>query len=106
LETENVALQRELGRTIEGKRVILGDISREHMDFKTKYSAKIHEKDSLRQQISDIEHLIRQLRLEIEQTTTDTQRTHLLREREQDIKERKTNEERRIAKIVTEDVKE
>jgi len=49
LETENVALQRELGRTIEGKRVILGDISREHMDFQTKYSAKIHEKDSLRQ---------------------------------------------------------
>jgi hypothetical protein len=99
-------LQRELGKTIEGKRVILSDISRENMDFQTKYAGKIHEKDSLRQQISDIEHLIRQLRLEIEQTTTDTQRTHLLQEREMEIRARKAAEERRIAKLVGEDVRE
>ena len=78
LQNENVALQRELTRTIEGKRVVMADIGRENMDFQVKYAARVTEKDALRQQISDIEHLIRQLRLEIEQTTTDTQRVHLL----------------------------
>ena len=33
LETENVSLQRELGRTIEGKRQVLADIDRENRDF-------------------------------------------------------------------------
>lgn len=72
LQTENVALQRELAKTIEGKRIVMADIGRENMDFQVKYAARVTEKDALRQQIGDIEHLIRQLKLEIEQTTTET----------------------------------
>ena len=61
-------------KTVEAKRVVLGEIDRENTDFSSKYKAKVNEKDSLRVQICDIEHIIRQLRLEIEQTTTDTKR--------------------------------
>jgi predicted RNA methylase len=63
-----------LTKTVEAKRVVLGEIDRENIDFSSKYKAKVNEKDSLRVQICDIEHIIRQLRLEIEQTTTDTKR--------------------------------
>ena len=84
----------------------MADIARENMDFQVKYAARVTEKDALRQQISDIEHLIRQLRLEIEQTTTDTQRVHLIQEKEDELRARKEGEEKRISKIVNDDIRE
>ena len=48
LQNENVALQRVLAKTIEGKRVVMADIGRENMDFQVKYAARVNEKDSLR----------------------------------------------------------
>lgn len=99
-------MQRELAKTIEGKRVVMADIARENADFQGKYAARVREKDALRQQIGDIEHLIRQLRLEIEQVTTDTQRVHTLQERELELKGRKQVEEKRVGKIVNEDIRE
>ncbi len=86
--------------------MVLADIGRENLDFQVKYAARVSEKDALRQQISDIEHLIRQLRLEIEQTTTDTQRVHLIQEREDELRGRKQAEEKRICKVVNEDIRE
>ena len=106
LQNENVALQRELARTIEGKRAVMGEIALENTDFQGKYAARVAQKDSLRQQIADIEHLIRQLRLEIETTTTDTQRVHVIKEKEEELRATKANEERRIAKVVTDDIRE
>jgi hypothetical protein len=101
-----VSLQRELGRTIESKRQVLADIDRENRDFQMKYRARVVEKDSLRGQIADIEHLIRQLRLEIEQTTTDTQRIHLLNEKEDELLAKKEMDEKRAAKLVNDDIRE
>lgn len=51
---------------MEAKRAVMADIGAENADFATKYQFKIGEKHALRVQITEIEHILRQLRLEIE----------------------------------------
>ena len=55
------------------------------------------EKDAVRVQICEIEHILRQLRLEIEQTQTDTKRIQIVGEKEDELAAKKQVEERRIA---------
>ena len=44
--------------------------------------------------------------MEIEQTTTDTQRVHLIQEREDELRGRKQAEEKRVCKVVNDDIRE
>jgi hypothetical protein len=49
---------------------------------------------------------LRQLRAEIEMTQADTGRLHIVAEREVDLAAKKGMEERRIMKLVNDDIKE
>ncbi len=106
LENENLSLQKELVRTLEGKRNVLGDTEKENFDFQHKFQAKASEKHSLRSQICEVEHLIRQLKHEIEQTSVDNKRVQLLTEKEDELLQKKSGEEKRVVKLVQEDLKE
>lgn len=66
----------------------------------------MNEKDSLRGQICEIENIIKQIRVEIDSTNVDTKRINILSEKEDELLNRKVNEEKRVVKIVTEDVKD
>lgn len=83
---------------------MLGQIDRENVEFSTKYQAKVNEKDALRVQICEIEHILRQLRLEIEQTQTDTKRIQIIGEKEDELAAKKQVEERRIVTLVNDDI--
>jgi len=64
------------------------------------------EKDALRTQICEIEHLIRMLRHEIESTNLDTRRVTLTVEKEDSLLSRKMTEEKRVVALVGEDIKD
>ena len=60
----------------------------------------------MRVQISEIEHLIRQLKYEIESTTVDTKRIQLIVEKEDELLNKKGAEEKRVVKLVCDDIKD
>ena len=100
---EGVTLQREVARVIEGKREVLAMVDTQNYDFNARYQAKVNEKDTLRQQISEIEHLIRLVRLEIETTQVDTEKTILFAEKETELLNSRQNQERRAVKLIQDD---
>ena len=91
---------------MQAKREAMAEIDRENTEFSVKYQAKVAEKDTLRQQICEVEHILRLLRLEIEQTQMDTKRVQIVAEKEDDLAAKKQLEEKRIIKLVNEDVKD
>lgn len=106
LLNEGIALQREVSRVAEAKREALSEVDREAQDFNWRYQAKVSEKDSLRQQISEIEHLIRLVKIEIEGTQVDTEKTILIAEKETELVNNRQNQERRAIKIIQDDQRE
>lgn len=60
----------------------------------------------MRGQINELEHLIRQLRYEIESTSVDTKRIQLIVEKEDELMNKKANEEKRVVKLVGDDIKD
>eukprot|EP00347_Sterkiella_histriomuscorum_P021445 403333951 len=106
LETENLSIQKELVKVLDGKRTVLGDIEKENLDFIHKFQAKANEKDSLRKQIFEIEHLIRLLKSEIDNTSVDNKRITLIVEKEDELINKKANEEKRVVKLVGDDIKD
>ena len=91
---------------METKRAVLGDLEKENFDFVVRFQAKANEKDSLRGQICEIEHLIRQLRHEVEQTNIDSKRIQITVEKEDELLTRKQTEEKRVVKAVCDDIKD
>jgi hypothetical protein len=67
-------MQNELIKTLEKKRNLLGDLEKENIGFIKKYDDKIKDKHSIRNQICEVEHLIRLIRNEIDMTNFDTKR--------------------------------
>lgn len=106
LENENLTIQKELVKVLSSKRNVLGDIEKENIDFLYKFQAKAADKDSMRGQINELEHLIRQLRYEIESTSVDTKRIQLIVEKEDELMNKKANEEKRVVKLVGDDIKD
>lgn len=106
LQNENVSLQKELTKVVQQKRVIFNEIDKENMDYQFKTMDKVNEKDTLRLQICEIEHILRKLRLEIEETTTDSKRIQIVTEKEDELVMNKQGEEKRIVKLVNDDLKE
>ena len=78
-------------------------VDTQNYDFNARYQAKVNEKDTLRQQISEIEHLIRLVRLEIEATQVDTEKTILFAEKETELLNSRQNQERRAVKLIQDD---
>lgn len=91
---------------MQAKSEALAEVDRENAEFKVKYQAKVAQKDTLRQQICEVEHILRLLRLEIEQTQMDTKRVQVVAEKEDDLATKKQMEEKRIVKLVNDDVKD
>lgn len=106
LENENLSMQKELVKTLEKKRVVLGDLEKENINFTHKFQVKVNEKESLREQISEIENLVRLLRHEIDQTNIDTKRINITIEKEDELLNKKQAEEKRVVKLVCDDIKE
>ena len=84
----------------------MGDIEKENLDFIHKFQAKANEKDSMRRQIFEIEHLIRLLKSEIDNTSVDNKRITLIVEKEDELINKKANEEKRVVKLVGDDIKD
>ena len=91
---------------MEKKREVLGDLERENHDFVHKFQTKAMEKSSLRNQISDIEHLIRQLKYEIESTNVDTKKVQIMAEKEDELLARKAVEDKRLVKLAADDLRD
>ena len=99
-------MQKELVKTMDKKRSILGDLEKENIDYVAKFKDKANEKESLRGQICQVENLIRLLRHEIEQTGLDNKKINLTVEKEDELLNKKAAEEKRIVKLVGEDIKD
>jgi hypothetical protein len=61
---------------------------------------------TLRTQINEIEHLIRLLKHEIESTNVDNKRIQIISEKEDEIVAKKSAEEKRVVKLVGDDIKD
>jgi len=61
---------------------------------------------TLRTQINEIEHLIRLLKHEIESTNIDNKRIQIISEKEDEIVAKKSAEEKRVVKLVGDDIKD
>lgn len=81
-------------------------MEKENVDFLHKFNVKAHEKDTLRKQITEVEHLIRLLKHEIESTNVDNRRVQIIAEKEDEIIAKKIQEEKRIVKLVADDIKD
>lgn len=106
LQTENLSIQKSLVKTLDAKRTVLSEMEKENVDFLHKFNAKANEKDTLRKQITEVEHLIRLLKHEIESTNVDNKRVQIISEKEDEIVTKKGAEEKRIVKLVGDDVKD
>ena len=60
----------------------------------------------MRVQISEIEHLIRQLKHEIEGTNVDNKKIQLIVEKEDELLNKKASEEKRVSKLVGDDIRD
>jgi len=60
----------------------------------------------MRVQISEIEHLIRQLKHEIEGTNVDNKKIQLIVEKEDELLSKKASEEQRVSKLVGDDIRD
>lgn len=77
-------------KTLDTKRTVLSEIEKENIDFLQKFNVKANEKDTLRKQITEVEHLIRLLKHEIESTNVDNRRIQIISEKEDEIIAKKT----------------
>ena len=48
MQTENLSLQKELVRTMQQKRAVLGDMEKENLDFGEKFEGKARDKAQMR----------------------------------------------------------
>lgn len=58
LENENLTVQKELIKVLGEKRNVLADIEKENFDFSHKFQCKANDKETLRLQIQEVEHLV------------------------------------------------
>lgn len=91
---------------LDSKRHVLGDLEKENFEFQLKFESKSQEKNTLRTQICEVENLIRLLRLEIEQTQVDNKRIQMLVDKEDELLNKKAVEEKRVVKLVHDDIKD
>ena len=106
LENESLAAQKALVNVLGEKRIILADIERENFDFSHKFQGRANDKETLRLQIQEVEHLLGQLRFELEAAQADTKRAQLIVEKEDALLSKKAAEEKRTVGLVREDIAE
>jgi len=85
---------------------VLADLETENLDFLHKFQVKATEKKGLREQLSEVEHLVRQLRQEITGVGVENQRIQITSEKEDALIEQKVSLEKKAVALVGTDMKE
>lgn len=84
-QNEGLQTQKELVKNLEEKRGILAEIETENKDFQVKLGVKAKEKQTLRNQIVEVEKLVQILSFELENIDLNTKKINMVSNKEDEL---------------------
>ena len=105
-QNEGLQTQKELVRNLEEKRGILAEIEIENKDFQVKLGVKAKEKEGLRSQIVEVEHLVSLMSYQLENIDLNATKISMVADKEDELALQKAQIEKQCASMVGTDLQD